>query len=485
LSRARATPAPLANAAPAGLSRSFDWLRALRDVNAQTHLLWLGGILLVALVLRVVWVSNVQPDPRDGRFDDSVWYYGAGRHLADGDGYVYPLDTFCAGRTDEACAGRWQPGDKLQPTALWAPGYPLVLAALFRFPGDDVAAARALNVIAGLALIAGVYYLTTKLWSRTAGLFAATAMAFFPSHIYFSSLLLSESVFAAAAVLLLCLALAWTLGESTPRWRVFALGLAAGCVGMLRPEGAFIIIAIVGTWIAVHRSWRRVAMYTGLLVLGMAVLYVPWTVRNAVQLNAPVVGTTGMGQVLIQGHNPHSGGRPDLFVVTQLWDRYQNVPLPEREVRINNKGISESIDYAVHHVPREFSLIPQRLAWFFRGDDTVVFWLQNAPPGHARPFSTAWYDHWRVVANVYYYAICGIMVFGLPFWLRRMNRRHALIWGPFAVYAAMWAFIFVGEARYHFPLLPVFSILAAIGLAAALERLGALRTVPADSRSTA
>jgi hypothetical protein len=44
----------------------------------------------------------------------------------------------------------------------------------------------------------------------------------------------------------------------------------------------------------------------------------------------------------------------------------------------------------------------------------------------------------------------------------------------------MWAF-FVGEARYHVPLLPVFSILAAIGLAA-IEPVSGLRS--ASPRST-
>jgi hypothetical protein len=63
------------------------------------------------------------------------------------------------------------------------------------------------------------------------------------------------------------------------------------------------------------------------------------------------------------------------------------------------------------------------------------------------------------------------MVLGLPFWVPRMQRRHVLIWGPFAVYAAMWAFIFVGEARYHIPLLPIFTLLAAIGAAAFVERV--------------
>jgi 4-amino-4-deoxy-L-arabinose transferase-like glycosyltransferase len=431
-------------------SASLDWPRALSGVRARTHILWLSGILLVALVLRIVWVAAVQPDPRDGRFDDSVWYHHSARLLADGHGYV----NYAA----------------LTPTALWAPGYPLVLAGLFRLPGDDVAAARALNVAAGLALVAGVYYLGSRLWDRRAGLIAAAIMAGLPSHIFYSSLVMTEVLFAGLVGGLLCLALAWTLREGVVPWRVFLLGVAAGAVGMVRPEGALLVLAIIAAWAAYHRSLRRVATYVALLVLGMAVLYVPWTVRNIIQLHAPIVGTTGMGQVLLQAHSANTGAQPDLYIVVQLEDRFKNVPLPQREVRMNNTATRESIDYAVHHIPRELSLAPQRLAGFFRGDDSVVFWLNHAGAGKPKEFSGVWEDRWMALANVYYYMVIGIMVLGLPFWLRRMNRRHVLIWAPFAVYVTMWAFLFAGEARYHFPLLAVFTVLAGIGLSAFTQR---------------
>ncbi len=452
----------------------LDWLRALSSVRERTHLLWLGAILLVALALRVAWVVNAQPDPRDGRFDDTVWYYGAARHLAAGDGYVFPGDAFCVGGNTSTCGVS-------SPTALWAPGYPLALAGLIRLPGDDVAAARWFNVAAGVALVAAGYYLGSRLWDRRAGLVAATLMAGFPSHIYFSSVLLTEVFFTALAAGLLCLALAWTLHKEVARWRVFALGVAAAVVGMVRPEGALLVLAIIAAWVAYHRSLRRVAGYAALLVLGMAVLYVPWTARNMIQLHAPIVGTTGMGQVLIQGHHPGATGRPDLYAVAQLWDRFASVPLPEREVRINNTGIHESVTYAVHHIPRELGLVPQRLAWFFRGDDSVVFWVNHAGGAKPKEFSAAWADRWMALANVYYYIVVGMMVLGLPFWLRRMDRRHTLIWAPFAVYTAMWAFLFVGEARYHFPLLPVFAVLAGIGLSAFVRRVSSERANPSST----
>ena len=95
--------------------QTFDSLAALRAAWARTHVRWLVGILLVALVLRVFWVASVQPDPRDGRFDDTVFYYNAARHLAEGEGYVVPGDAFCRFGDDIGC-------DERPPTAQWAPG---------------------------------------------------------------------------------------------------------------------------------------------------------------------------------------------------------------------------------------------------------------------------------------------------------------------------------------------------------------------------
>lgn len=455
---------------------SVHWLAALRGLWARTHVRWLAGILIVALVVRVFWVASVQPDPRDGRFDDTVWYYNTGRLLAEGEGYVFPGDAFCKFGEGIAC-------DERPPTALWAPGYSLALAALFRLPGDDVAAARALNIVAGLALVAGVYYLGQRLWDRRAGLLAAGIIALFPSHIFFSSLVLTESLFAAMAIALLCLTLAWTMEREVAPRKLFGLGLVAGALAMVRPEGIVFVAVIALAWLAVHRSWRRVAAYTGLLILGMAVLFVPWSVRNAIQLRAPVFGTTGLGQVLLQAHHPAADGYPEYWIVADLSARHAHIPFPEREVRVNNTGFREALTYAVQHPGRELGLIPDRLVAFYKGDRGALVWNQVESGSGRRVLSTAWASRWGVVSDTYYYAVLGVGLLCLPFWLRRMQRRHVLLWGPFAVYSTMWAFLFVGEPRYHFALLPVFALLAAIGLAAFMQpaRGGPAGAAPAEA----
>ena len=456
--------ASIAGTASAPLGLTFDRLASLRDVLARTHMRWLVAILVVGLALRLVWVVAVQPDPRDGRFDDTVWYYNTARHLAAGDGYVFPGDTFCAFGDTIGC-------DELPPTALWAPGYSIALATLLNLPGDDVAYARALNLAAGLALLVGVYYLGSRLWDRRAGLLAAGIMALFPGHIFFSSLVLSETLFVALAIGLLALALAWTAQRDVAPWRVVALGVAAGAVALVRPEGLVFASAVVLAWLAVHRSWRRTAQHTALLIAGIAVLVVPWGVRNAVQLDAPVFGTTGLGQVLIQAHHEDADGQPEFWIASELWQRHAAVPLPEREVRVNNTGIRESVEYVLDHPGDDLALVPERFAAFYRGDRGGLIWngVQDRDGGSALSESAA--GAWGAVADGYYYAVLAVALLALPLWLRRSDGRHLLLWAPFLAYSAMWAFLFVGEPRYHLPLLPVFALVAAIGLAAAWGRL--------------
>ena len=447
---------------------ALDWLAALRALWAGSSVRWLTAIMLVALVVRVAWIASVQPDPRDGRFDDTVWYYGTARHLLDGDGYVLPGDAFCDIGPGIGC-------NEHPPTALWAPGYTVVLAAVFALPGDDVAAARALNVVAGLALVAGVYYLGRRLFDERAGLIAAGIVALFPSLVLFSSLVLTESLFTALAVGLLCLAAAWTLDE-VPSWpKALGVGLAAGVVTMVRPEGIVFAGIIVLTWIAVHRSWRIVARYTGLLALGILVFVVPWTVRNVVQLHAPVVGTTGLGLVLIQAHHPGADAYPNFFTANDLVNRFAGVPRPEREIKVNNTGIRESLQYMVHHPGRELRLVPNRFAAFYRSDRGAITWNQVHSGDGQHVLGQSWAERWGGGSDVYYYVVLGVAVLALPLWLRRSSARQLLVWAPLAAYSAMWAFLFVGEPRYHLPLLPFFALLAAVGLAALWRRLEGAR----------
>jgi hypothetical protein len=112
----------------------------------------------------------------------------------------------------------------------------------------------------------------------------------------------------------------------------------------------------------------------------------------------------------------------------------------------------------------------------------VLFYVQNGVNGGE--LSGAAEDFWALAADVYYYGVISVMVLTLPFWVRGWRPEHFLLLGVLAVYVLLWALVFVGQARYHFPLLPVFSVMAGMGVSAMLASLLPGTTDAAESRST-
>jgi 4-amino-4-deoxy-L-arabinose transferase-like glycosyltransferase len=429
-------------------------------VWSASHIRWLVAIFVLALVLRVLWLGLVTPEPDDGRYDDTVWYAYSGRFLLDGRGYVNP----------------WQG----TPTAKWPVGYTLLLAGVYWFPGDDFIAAKVLNAVVGSLTVVGVYLIAQRIVNRRAGLVAAALMALLPSHIFFSTLIMTEVVFTGLVVAVLWFVMAGTLGgEYRYRWlRLLALGVLIGAAAMVRGEGALLLLLPLAGWALAFRSWRKVGLYLVPTVAGMALLFVPWTVRNAIELGEPVVGTTGVGGVLIQGHHKDADGRPKLFLLSNFQSQFADVPLPEQEVRINNEGVREAIDYAVHHIRHELRLIPRRFFYFYEEDRGAIDWVQSPksedhdglmPRWHGeghRELTAVWDRAWGSLADGYYYGILALAVLGLPLWFSRRRVDHLLLLVLIGYYTVLWSVVFVGESRYHMPVLPVLVIWAAASLTA-------------------
>jgi len=91
--------------------------RSLRGISSRERAI-LGGILAVALVLRVVWCFYAARLP-SGSLHDPNFYYLYGQQLANGRGYRL-LKPAVAGCVGPHCLG--------EPTAYYPPGYAFSLA---------------------------------------------------------------------------------------------------------------------------------------------------------------------------------------------------------------------------------------------------------------------------------------------------------------------------------------------------------------------
>ena len=428
--------------------------RWLRTPDAR----WLLAIFVLALGVRLLTVAVIHPDPRDGRFDDSVWYDTSARHLADGDGYVFdPTVWFASDNT------RIYPDEEaLTPTALWPPGYPVTLAAIYFVTDDSLWAGRMFNVLCGALTAVLVYAIARKLFGRTEAVIAGLLIALLPGHVYFTPLLMSETYFLFLMSATIAVFLYYVLDhERPPLVAVAGAGLLASMTGMSRGEFAP-FAGIMLLLLVFHLGLRRSLLPAAVFTIAVASLFVPWTIRNQIQMGEAIPGTTGAGRVALQGHHPLSEGIPSLEIFGRIDHEYASLPRKERELKVNTEGLYRARTYAWDNKLEELRLLPRRMYGLFRSDESAITWGQSNKPVYNE--ETA-----KRLINLNTWIFYGVVAFALlswPLWWRTRDTKRLLVFAPVPFYMLMFGVIFIGDPRYHFGMYLPIVVFASTGLAA-------------------
>jgi 4-amino-4-deoxy-L-arabinose transferase-like glycosyltransferase len=398
---------------------------------------WLVLILGLAFTIRLVWIafSGWQPTPDD----DAFRYDFAARALADGRGYVH-LDG--------------------SPTAFWPPGYPLLLAAAYRVFGDTVTVAQMLNVALSTGTVGLVYLIGCRTLSPRPALVGAGIVAFFPSLIFLTGVTLSETAFTFVALLGVYLLLMDAQGERRRDLRLLlAAGLTLGFASLVRGQALLLPIVMIPFWLRSGIGWPRIADKLVAVALGIGLIVAPWTVRNAIELDAPVLISTNAGVDFWIGHNEAAAGDIAQASGDELVFSYPELNTIEREVRVNSEGFRKGLTYAVTHPAQEIVLPFKKLFWLYYNDEEGLKWNE----GHGgQPFLD---DNLREgllsLSNVYYFSVLSLILLGLPLWLSLRDPGRLLIVSIIA-YWTLVHLMFFGDPRFHAPIMPLAALLAAL-----------------------
>jgi 4-amino-4-deoxy-L-arabinose transferase-like glycosyltransferase len=434
---------------------------------ADVHLRWVLALFLLALVLRGAWVATINPDPLDGRFDDTMFYDASAKALAEGKGYI---------------------NLEGKPTAHWPIGYSGVVASLYVVFGENLLAPKALNVFLGAATVLVVYALGARLFDRRVGLVAAALLALFPSQIFFSTLVMTEVLFAALLTLVVLLVVLWTLppnadppsGEGDKRpaaGGLLLLGLLLGYGAITRGEGSVVVLVVLLIWWLSRLGWRPLLRRSGLLLAGVVLVMAPWTIRNFIVFRAPVFISTAMGYAFWQGNRADAYTPPDYGFDTKFYDEYADVPFPRKEVVVNNAEMREAWDFIIHNPRTEAGLLFQKLYHLYREDATGLVWIDGHGGQASIPDSLE--QKLETVANAYYFVVLGWVVLTVPFWFSFRDRARFLL--PLTILVlTVTHLVFIPEPRYHFAFIPILCILAAQGFMVVWRRLTAAHAGTAD-----
>ena len=419
---------------------------------------WLLAVFALALIVRLIVVTVVTPNPRDGRFDDSVFYDSAAQHLTDGDGYVFDPTIWVTHDGKPVFAGETE----LTPTALWPPGYPLTLAAIYAVSGDSVTVARFANAIFGALTAALVFLIARRMFDLAAAVAAGAALALMPAHVLFTAILLSETYFGFLLAAVLAVCVYFVFGRERPRLLViFGLGVLMAFTGYVRGESLAFggVIALLMLW-----QWRlRSLPALGALAAGALLIITPWTIRNWVVFDEPLIGTTGSGRTMLQGHNPDADGGPSLIAVGKVEAPFAGLPRDEIEVRSNKEASRQAREWAWDHKLKELDLIGRRMWQLFRSDEAGVSWLQSNKPW----FSPANRDRLINLSTAYFWGLAAIALASAPVWWRGRDMRRLVVFAIIPYYLLVFGVLFVGDPRYHYAMYLPLAVFGGAGIAAA------------------
>ena len=244
--------------------------QATSRVGGETK--WLVLILVVAALLRGLVIGTFDElEP----FGDQLAYLEGARELQSGESY----------------------------TGSRGPAYSAAIALSWFASGSDEAsltAPRVLNVLLSLTLLVLVWANGRKLFSPKVGLAAAAVLAIHPNYVTFPLYLLSENLYNVAVAGGVLLAL-HSLGARS------SYALAAGCVlglgTLTREMMAWFIPCLAVALVFLGRSEPKRALRGALaLVLGAALVVLPWTARNASVHDRFILVGFGDGIPLFEGN---------------------------------------------------------------------------------------------------------------------------------------------------------------------------------------
>lgn len=426
----------------------------LRKLWADPWSRWLLFIFFLAFALRLAWIAYARPDPGDGRLDDSLFYDFTAQTLAAGKGYIH---------------------FKGYATAQWPPGYPLLLAAIYKVFGHSIILAKLLNAFAGAAACLLIYAIGAKVFNRRVGFLAAVILAVFPSQIYYSTLVMTEALSSALFAVLILLVLTWTIERDDPSpLRLFLLGVLLGAAALMRAEIAVLLLAVLLVWKLMIPSWRTFARRAALLVAGMALVIMPWTIRNAISMHAFIPISSGAGHTFLAGHQKDPYNPHHFFPEVKYQREYEYLPYPEREVKIEREAMRAGLEFMVSNPRYEFFLLFEKLYHLYMSDSDALKWINIGPvmpSGERRvtiPDSAT--DKWSLLANGYYYAVMASAALGVLLWFSVRDKKRLLL----VLFVAGWTLIhlaFIPDGRYHTSLIPIFCLWAAATLVFVWERV--------------
>lgn len=396
------------------------------------------ALFALAMIPRAAWIAYNDRDPQ-GLNDPTLYDLFADR-IADGDGYTRPT------------------GEKI---AYYPAGFPITAAALKKGGdifgwGRSIFSLKMMNGVFGALTVVLAYLLTRRIFDRRTGIVAALLLSIFPSQVYYTGTSLSEPLFTLLFVAAI-LALLWKPWDrdGIGYGRLFGVGLLLSYATMTRGITLMLPVVLLAVWFFYMRSRRRALLQALVVWAGIAVLVVPWSVRNTVAFGTLTGPSTNVGDDLCIGN--YLGAQGAFTLQGVCFESDAGKSAQQVEIDRSKEGVKIAIRDVASHPLRMPKLIAQKAYWLLYKDDDGIWAAESY--GHDYFIPRFRREVLAFAANSIYYATCVLVLAGgLAFVLARDVRR--LIVMLMMLYVLALPLVFFGDPRFHFPAIPLAVVIA-------------------------
>jgi hypothetical protein len=277
--------------------------------------------------------------------------------------------------------------------------------------------------------------------TRYTGIIAAAIASVYPYFIYYSSLLLSETIF----LLLIVLLFLQLLKMDENNRNSLKLGAIAGFAHLSRPTLLlFYPVAVLWKYFLMKGSVRGLVI----AVILFSVIVAPWGVSNYLRFGEFRLSTSGSGQALWEGNNPwnKTGSVSGSFSDPEAY--LEEVPEHLNEFEADDWKKQQAVQY-IKENPAEF--VDLSIKKFFR------FW--NLWPNSAEHQSAIY----KLISLLSFLPMLLLSIVFIVVFIKDFKRLSILY--LFVAYYTAIHMITIGSIRYRLPLEPLLVAMAACVLA--------------------
>jgi 4-amino-4-deoxy-L-arabinose transferase-like glycosyltransferase len=411
-----------------------------RSASPRRFGMALAAVAAAALAIRLIYVFTYGKGTKG--LGDFQFYNWTSQLIADGHGFISPFALVYELREE--------------PTAAHPPAWSFLLAGVSKvfgdgttvgdFAGTDYMAHRLTGVVLGVGLVVLLGLLGRRVGGPVLGLLAAGIAAISPTFVATDGSTMSEALY--GPLIALALLFGYRLLDR-PRWHAAAaLGAAIGLAALTRGE-ALLLLALLALPVALKAGRARWWRLTLVACVAAAVVVAPWTARNWIVFDRPVLISNNEGALWrVANCRATYHGRDIGYSRLDCLSDTPELNEAEQAARWRRQGL----EYAADHAGRLLVVVPIRVARTFN-------FFQ---PWRQVDFAEA---HPRRVA--YAEVVFGWVMLGLAAWgavtLHRRREPVRILLAPVVMVVIVSA-LGHGFPRYRFAADVAMVVLGAVGL---------------------